>query len=421
MTNQKIWSGLTAALITTALTTTSSSYAEGSNIEQTAQTQHLTISASPSFGVATEEGGALKVGEYRSETQNQTDTSREEINSTVAAISAPQLYARNFDVVKDGEYQSQNKSDNDEDAIAKIEPHQIAGRLAATLFVRDIPVLTFLGSLPTNNSETKIGRTGNSQDMNGIPRRTGDSDLSANGIAENSIERPGEDISATDPVWRATTVAAKVNQLSREALDANFITVVWNGESKSPGTTSISDRESYVIQVNGEKLVEVNADTRLPDTTNNLAQDALQITNRLRRLMGNAPPLRDIAGRPAPTPKPIRIALTTRPILSRITGVASWYGPGFHGNRSANGEIFNQNAFTAAHRNLPFGTQVKVTNLNNGLSVTVRINDRGPYARGRIIDLSAAAARTLGIMQTGVAPVSLEILGRPQTVAIDQN
>ena len=414
MMNQKIWSGLTAALITTALTTTSSSYAEGSKtVEQTRETKHLTISGLPSWEADSELVKPVKAGEYRSQAQQPQETDRGEVNSRSAAIFEPQLYAGNFDVVKEGEYQAQNQGNSDEGAIAKIEPHQLAGRLAATLFVRDIPILTFLGSTPTNNRESKVGRTEN--------RGTEESDLSANGASENSREQLVEGISSGDPVWRAASVAARINQLSREAIDANSIAVVWNGENKSSGRTPIRDRESYVIQVNGEKLVEIDANTRLPDTTNNLAEDALQITNRLRRLMGNAPPLRDIAGRPERAPKPIRIALTTRPILSRLTGVASWYGPGFHGNRSANGEIYNQNAFTAAHRNLPFGTQVRVTNLNNGLSVIVRINDRGPYVRGRIIDLSAAAARTLGMMQTGVAPVSLEVLGRPQTVAIDEN
>ena len=99
-------------------------------------------------------------------------------------------------------------------------------------------------------------------------------------------------------------------------------------------------------------------------------------------------------------------------IASSFSGEASWYGPGFHGRRTANGEIYNQNALTAAHRNLRFGTRVKVTNLNNGRSVIVRINDRGPYAKGRVIDVSAAAARTLGMIRSGVAPVSVTILGR---------
>ncbi len=92
------------------------------------------------------------------------------------------------------------------------------------------------------------------------------------------------------------------------------------------------------------------------------------------------------------------------------SGKASWYGPGFHGRYTANGEIFNQNALTAAHRSLPFGTKVRVTNVNNGRSVVVRINDRGPFAKGRVIDLSAAAAHNLGMIHHGVVPVRLEVL-----------
>jgi len=89
-------------------------------------------------------------------------------------------------------------------------------------------------------------------------------------------------------------------------------------------------------------------------------------------------------------------------------GIASWYGPGFHGRLTANGERFNSNAYTAAHKTLPFGTMVRVTNLSNGRSVLVRINDRGPFIRGREIDLSAQAARILDI--SGVAPVKLEAM-----------
>ncbi|MGH7896723.1 MAG: septal ring lytic transglycosylase RlpA family protein, partial [Candidatus Binatia bacterium] len=89
-------------------------------------------------------------------------------------------------------------------------------------------------------------------------------------------------------------------------------------------------------------------------------------------------------------------------------GHASWYGRAHHGLKTANGEVFNQNHLTAAHPSLPFGTRVRVTNLKNGKSVVVRVNDRGPYVRGRIIDLSAAAARALKI--GGVAKVRLEPL-----------
>ena len=90
------------------------------------------------------------------------------------------------------------------------------------------------------------------------------------------------------------------------------------------------------------------------------------------------------------------------------TGKASWYGAKHHGKRTASGERFDQHALTAAHRSLPFGTRVKVTNLNNQRSVTVRINDRGPYSRGRIIDLSRRAATDLDMLRAGVAPVRIE-------------
>lgn len=90
------------------------------------------------------------------------------------------------------------------------------------------------------------------------------------------------------------------------------------------------------------------------------------------------------------------------------TGKASWYGAKHHGKRTASGERFDQHALTAAHRSLPFGTRVKVTNLNNKRSVTVRINDRGPYSRGRIIDVSRRAATELGMLKAGVAPVRIE-------------
>ncbi len=93
-------------------------------------------------------------------------------------------------------------------------------------------------------------------------------------------------------------------------------------------------------------------------------------------------------------------------------GVASWYGPGFHGNRTANGEIYDQYELTAAHRTLPLGTHVMVTDLDNGRAVEVRVNDRGPFVDGRVIDLSYAAARTLGMVGPGTARVRVEVLGR---------
>jgi rare lipoprotein A len=93
-----------------------------------------------------------------------------------------------------------------------------------------------------------------------------------------------------------------------------------------------------------------------------------------------------------------------------MSGQASWYGPGFYGNRTANGEVFRPGTLTAAHRWLPFGTRVRVTNLYNGRSTVVRINDRGPFHGSRIIDLAHGAAQQLGVTSSGVAQVRLEVL-----------
>jgi len=103
-----------------------------------------------------------------------------------------------------------------------------------------------------------------------------------------------------------------------------------------------------------------------------------------------------------PSPPPIKNGVQL--------GVASWYGPGFHGNRTANGEIYDQNELTAAHPSLPLGTHAMVTNLKNGRAVEVRINDRGPFVGGRAIDLSYAAARTIGMIGPGTARVRIDVL-----------
>jgi rare lipoprotein A len=95
---------------------------------------------------------------------------------------------------------------------------------------------------------------------------------------------------------------------------------------------------------------------------------------------------------------------------SYSTVVVSFYGERFRGKRTASGERFNPDALTAAHRSLPFGTRVKVTNPRNGLSVIVRVNDRGPFVRGRVADLSKAAARSIGLLWRGVARVKWEVL-----------
>lgn len=107
--------------------------------------------------------------------------------------------------------------------------------------------------------------------------------------------------------------------------------------------------------------------------------------------------------------------MAVRPTFS-TTGLASWYGPRFHGKRTASGERYNQNALTAAHKTLPFGTMVRVINLANDREIIVRINDRGPFVRGRIIDLSRKAAKELAMTRSGTARVRIESL---ETVEVD--
>ncbi len=94
----------------------------------------------------------------------------------------------------------------------------------------------------------------------------------------------------------------------------------------------------------------------------------------------------------------------------KVKGKASYYGKKFHGKSTASGETFNMNKMTAAHRTLPFGTRVKVTNLRNKRSVILRINDRGPFTKDRILDMSKAAAKKLGIIETGTATVIMEVV-----------
>ena len=252
----------------------------------------------------------------------------------------------------------------DKIAIADIQSHAWKdGRLAVTLRVRSIPIMTFLGS------KDDLMTLSRSQDLTS---------------PDNAMDR-------------AQAIADKINQLAQNPdFTADSINIGVDQKSRS-----------YLIQVNEDILVNLDKNTVLPDTTRNQGKDALQIANRLRRVMGNAEPLTSIAKVSQPFKQIINTPSTGRQVRG---GMASWYGPGFHGRRTANGERYNQNAYTAAHKSLPFGTQVRVTNVRNGKSVLVRINDRGPFIRGRVIDLSAGAARAIGVHSSGVAPVQLEIL-----------
>ena len=110
-----------------------------------------------------------------------------------------------------------------------------------------------------------------------------------------------------------------------------------------------------------------------------------------------------------PSAKPARIGETQ-------TGIASWYGVPYNGRRSANGEIYDMEKLTAAHRSLPFDTWVEVTNLSNNKRVDVRITDRGPFVNGRIIDLSLAAAREIDLVAAGIVRVRIKVIKKPDRI-----
>lgn len=136
-------------------------------------------------------------------------------------------------------------------------------------------------------------------------------------------------------------------------------------------------------------------------------------------------PSNDFKGKSSPNTSAKTQAATMRPYVingkkyyptvveigDTASGIASWYGPDFHGKSTSNGERYDMNTMTAAHKTLPMNTMVRVTNLRNSKTAIVRINDRGPFVSGRIIDLSKAAANSIAMIGTGTAPVRLEVVG----------
>jgi rare lipoprotein A len=260
-----------------------------------------------------------------------------------------------------------------------IYSHDVDGRQAATLYIKDIPVLTFLGT-----------------DVDSLANGTEIAAVEVSGVA---TDLPLEEVLENSPVLRAIELGAQLNPENVEAAD---ISVRWQEES-----------EGFVVTLSDEDLIALDSRTVLADTTEHAATDALQVTNRLRRLIGDADPVAEIEGMPEPEPEPVVEAPPVQQVavLSSTVGSASWYGPGFNGRRTANGETFNQYALTAAHRTLPFGTRVMVTNLYTGRQVVVRINDRGPYSGNRIIDLSKGAAAEIGLINSGVGTVQMDVLG----------
>lgn len=357
--NQQFFSGLTAALVAMSLG------------------QPAPVSAS---AILEDDGQGSEVPPSSELRVSSTNPST---NSVVSSATTETGAAGT--TVKVGEYQSQEQpSTNDDDAIASIHAHQMDGRQAATLYVRDIPILTILGPV-----DSATGQQASSQTQQ---VKMGESTQSSEAASATS-GGTGAASYNNDPIWRATAIAALLNQAHRNQIDPNTITAHWD-----------SDRQKYVLKLEGELFITLNDYLLPPDATGDGAEDILQMANRLRRQLGGEP-LSEVEGRPQPARQ-----VAVGPVRVQFSGMASWYGPGFHGRRSASGEVFNQHALTAAHPSLPFGTLLQVTNANTGRTVTVRVNDRGPYSGRRVIDLSAAAAQAIGMIQSGVAPVQVQVV-----------
>jgi len=331
-----------------------------------------------------------------------------EIKSTTSSTS-----------LKVGETRSQSLVRSKDDSVARIHTHKLDGKNAATVYVRGIPVVTYIESeepvksdvnsnaqTPSNKAKSEDkgeskGLTKKNSESFKLPSNI-DSEAS-NSEASNKEDRDSYQqlLTSPDPVERATATAALINQLSRDGLDAGKIIPAWRDGN-------------YVIKFGDRGTLKFDQQSLFPESLKNGTRDVLDSANLLRRLLGGASPVSDVLD--APKRKVAAVSSFGNALNDRIVGVmsgmASWYGPGFDGNYSASGEIFNANDLTAAHPSLPFGTVVRVVNIDNGQSVVVRINDRGPYAHGRIIDISTAAATVIGLISSGVAPVRIEVLSK---------
>lgn len=288
-------------------------------------------------------------------------------------------------------------------AITKVYSHQVDDQDAVTLYVRDIPVLTFLAN------------DGNDAADSAQVPQTQVSQPTSQGVAAPDTVSPytqAQPSALPAPMERAQNVAQKLEamygELTQVSATAADIRLEWSKQDNK-----------YWITAGDRPLVALDKWTIAVEPSPNLTSDSIRTTNQLRRLIHNGAPL-SYGGYRHQTNPAVQVAAAAAPpapeallggsVRSTQYGIASWYGGYFHGRRTANGERYNQNAMTAAHKHLPFGTRVRVVNLSNGRSTIVRINDRGPFIRGRIIDLSSAAAGEIGLRSRGIGRVRVEVL-----------
>lgn len=274
-------------------------------------------------------------------------------------------------------------------------PHSEGVSSVANAASTSPPTVLKLGRLQTDGDESTPPAKLYAYDIDGTPATT----VYFGGLPIVTFVPRETATAESQPMARARQLITRLNQLSPAELKQAKITLaVRNGQ--------------IATLLNNRPLIQFDGSVR-PADGQDTASSALLATNRLRQLLLDAPPLETIEGytQPQPIATGDGVGVAAEPTSGTQAGLASWYGPGFAGRLAANGEVFDPNQMTAAHLNLPFGTKVEVTNLDNGRSVEVEITDRGPFIGDRIIDLSTAAARTIGLLQQGVGLVQLRILG----------
>ena len=202
-----------------------------------------------------------------------------------------------------------------------------------------------------------------------------------------------KDLSAITAEERAKIVANTLNRMLAEGVDPATIRPVKIGND-----TYLRAGSENLVTVDGVNAKAVGVSVH---------ELAYTWANGTRTALGASPLRKDYADVSRGY-----MGRESRYLGHTMTGMASWYGPTFHGRRAADGSRFNTDEYTAAHKTYPFGTLVKVTNLRTNKSCVVKITDRGPYAHGRIIDLSKKAAEDIGMLGSGVAKVKLEVVGQ---------
>ncbi|MFQ3680123.1 MAG: septal ring lytic transglycosylase RlpA family protein, partial [Pseudanabaenaceae cyanobacterium] len=289
--------------------------------------------------------------------------------------------------LKVGETRSQGMQRVGRDSLTRVVPHTEDGRAAATVFLRGLPVVTYVGPVGENVAtagEVKVGQPSGRPKSEGTP---GPETLP--GLRE-----------LANPAERAAIAAATLTELSRSGLAADAVQAVWQD---GRFWIRLGDRAQFVLEEG----------VQLPNTTGDREQDALHMANLLRRLLGGAPPLMRVANAPRRSPS----GLAGGPLVGRprrvFSGLASWYGPGLYGRPTATGRPLTRDSFHAAHPYLPLGTTVRITHAANGRSTVLRIEDRGPFHGNRLLDITEAAARALGMLSAGLATVRVEVLSLP--------